>query len=95
MEEEEDPFVLEDTCLLNTDNMDAQSYDTSSLASSDSGDPAHLKRQEHTHFENFVNLLPPVVNISIEATFRYGIFNIVIRITGMIPFSRIDCLAHR
>ncbi|KAM4730367.1 vacuolar protein sorting-associated protein 8 homolog isoform 2-T2 [Anableps anableps] len=45
MEEEEDPFVLEDTCILNTDNMDAQSYDTSSLASSDSGDPAHLKRK--------------------------------------------------
>ncbi|XP_017287429.1 vacuolar protein sorting-associated protein 8 homolog isoform X3 [Kryptolebias marmoratus] len=45
VEEEEDPFVLEDTCVLNTDNMDAQSCDTSSLASSDSGDPAHLKRK--------------------------------------------------
>ncbi|XP_013857088.1 vacuolar protein sorting-associated protein 8 homolog [Austrofundulus limnaeus] len=45
VEEEEDPFVLEDTCILNTDNMDAQSCDTSSLASSDSGDPAHLKRK--------------------------------------------------
>ncbi|XP_038127127.1 vacuolar protein sorting-associated protein 8 homolog isoform X4 [Cyprinodon tularosa] len=45
MEEEEEPFVLEDTCILNTDNMDAQSCDTSSLASSDSGDPAHLKRK--------------------------------------------------
>uniref|UniRef100_A0A3Q2DZ58 VPS8 subunit of CORVET complex n=1 Tax=Cyprinodon variegatus TaxID=28743 RepID=A0A3Q2DZ58_CYPVA len=44
-QEEEEPFVLEDTCILNTDNMDAQSCDTSSLASSDSGDPAHLKRK--------------------------------------------------
>uniref|UniRef100_A0A3B3X225 RING-type domain-containing protein n=1 Tax=Poecilia mexicana TaxID=48701 RepID=A0A3B3X225_9TELE len=52
MEEEEDPFVLEDTCLLNTDNMDAQSYDTSSLASSDSGDPAHLKRKRRTLDQN-------------------------------------------
>ncbi|XP_043991714.1 vacuolar protein sorting-associated protein 8 homolog isoform X1 [Gambusia affinis] len=52
MEEEEEPFVLEDTCLLNTDNMDAQSYDTSSLASSDSGDPAHLKRKRRTLDQN-------------------------------------------
>ncbi|KAK7901809.1 hypothetical protein WMY93_018578 [Mugilogobius chulae] len=46
LEEEEAPFVLEDTCLLNTDNMDAHSCDTSSLASSDSGDPANLKRRK-------------------------------------------------
>uniref|UniRef100_A0A8D0A7T0 VPS8 subunit of CORVET complex n=1 Tax=Sander lucioperca TaxID=283035 RepID=A0A8D0A7T0_SANLU len=44
LEDEEEPFVLEDTCVLNTDNMDAHSCDTSSLASSDSGDPTHLKR---------------------------------------------------
>ncbi|XP_042358575.1 vacuolar protein sorting-associated protein 8 homolog [Plectropomus leopardus] len=48
LEDEEEPFVLEDTCLLNTDNMDAHSCDTSSLASSDSGDPAHLKRRRRT-----------------------------------------------
>ncbi|MEQ2184684.1 hypothetical protein GOODEAATRI_010564 [Goodea atripinnis] len=64
MEEEEDPFVLEDTCILNTDNMDAQSCDTSSLASSDSGDPAHLKRHDQTQkpalFESSLSLLPPV-----------------------------------
>lgn len=64
MEEEEDPFVLEDTCMLNTDNMDTQSYDTSSLASSDSGDPAHLKRHEHAQkpalFESSLSLLPPI-----------------------------------
>uniref|UniRef100_A0A3Q1HLR0 RING-type domain-containing protein n=1 Tax=Anabas testudineus TaxID=64144 RepID=A0A3Q1HLR0_ANATE len=48
LEDEEEPFVLEDTCMLNTDNMDAHSCDTSSLASSDSGDPAHLKRHGHT-----------------------------------------------
>lgn len=46
LEEEDIPFVLEDTCLLNTDNMDAHSCDTSSLASSDSGDPAILKRKK-------------------------------------------------
>ncbi|XP_041866260.1 vacuolar protein sorting-associated protein 8 homolog isoform X2 [Melanotaenia boesemani] len=48
MEDEEEPFVLEDTCTLNTDNMDAHSCDTSSLASSDSGDPAYLKRKRKT-----------------------------------------------
>ncbi|XP_068423961.1 vacuolar protein sorting-associated protein 8 homolog isoform X1 [Clinocottus analis] len=49
LEDEEEPFVLEDTCVLNTDNMDAHSCDTSSLASSDSGDPAHLlKRRRRT-----------------------------------------------
>ncbi|KAM7408077.1 hypothetical protein PAMA_001975 [Pampus argenteus] len=48
LEDEEEPFVLEDTCMLNTDNIDAHSCDTSSLASSDSGDPAHLKRKKRT-----------------------------------------------
>lgn len=43
-EEEEEPFILEDTCLLNTENIDAHSCETSSLASSDSGDRTHLKR---------------------------------------------------
>uniref|UniRef100_A0A672RYS6 Vacuolar protein sorting-associated protein 8 homolog n=1 Tax=Sinocyclocheilus grahami TaxID=75366 RepID=A0A672RYS6_SINGR len=37
-EEEDEPFILEDTCLLNTENIDAHSCETSSLASSDSGD---------------------------------------------------------
>uniref|UniRef100_A0A4W5KEV1 Uncharacterized protein n=1 Tax=Hucho hucho TaxID=62062 RepID=A0A4W5KEV1_9TELE len=37
-EDEEEPFILEDTCLLNTENIDAHSCETSSLASSDSGD---------------------------------------------------------
>ncbi|XP_042290372.1 vacuolar protein sorting-associated protein 8 homolog isoform X1 [Thunnus albacares] len=48
LEDEEERFVLEDTCVLNTDNIDAHSCDTSSLASSDSGDPAHLKRKKRT-----------------------------------------------
>uniref|UniRef100_A0A665VJA6 VPS8 subunit of CORVET complex n=1 Tax=Echeneis naucrates TaxID=173247 RepID=A0A665VJA6_ECHNA len=48
LEDEEEPFVLEDTCVLSTDNMDAHSCETSSLASSDSGDPAHLKRKRKT-----------------------------------------------
>uniref|UniRef100_A0A3P8WKK4 VPS8 subunit of CORVET complex n=1 Tax=Cynoglossus semilaevis TaxID=244447 RepID=A0A3P8WKK4_CYNSE len=43
LDDEEEPFVLEDTCVMSTDNMDTHSCDTSSLASSDSGDPAHLK----------------------------------------------------
>lgn len=49
LEDEEDAFVLEDTCVLNTDNMDAHSCETSSLASSDSGDPLHLKRHVRSH----------------------------------------------
>ncbi|KAM6956595.1 LOW QUALITY PROTEIN: vacuolar protein sorting-associated protein 8 homolog [Aplochiton taeniatus] len=47
-EDEEEPFVLEDTCLLNTENIDAHSCETSSLASSDSGDRTHLKRKKKT-----------------------------------------------
>lgn len=49
LDDEEEPFVLEDTCVMSTDNMDTHSCDTSSLASSDSGDPAHLKRHVLTH----------------------------------------------
>uniref|UniRef100_A0A8C2AZ37 VPS8 subunit of CORVET complex n=1 Tax=Cyprinus carpio TaxID=7962 RepID=A0A8C2AZ37_CYPCA len=37
-EDEDEPFILEDTCILNTENIDAHSCETSSLASSDSGD---------------------------------------------------------
>ncbi|XP_047458878.1 vacuolar protein sorting-associated protein 8 homolog isoform X2 [Mugil cephalus] len=48
LEDEEEPFVLEDTSVLNTDNIDTHSCDTSSLASSDSGDPAYLKRKKRT-----------------------------------------------
>ncbi|XP_051558427.1 vacuolar protein sorting-associated protein 8 homolog isoform X3 [Myxocyprinus asiaticus] len=44
-EDEDEPFILEDTCLLNTENIDTHSCETSSLASSDSGDRTHLKRR--------------------------------------------------
>ncbi|EMP42647.1 Vacuolar protein sorting-associated protein 8 like protein [Chelonia mydas] len=43
-DDEEESFVLEDPSLLNIDNIDTHSYDTSSLASSDSGDRTHSKR---------------------------------------------------
>ncbi|XP_034040433.1 vacuolar protein sorting-associated protein 8 homolog [Thalassophryne amazonica] len=46
LDDEEEPFVLEDSCMLNADNIDAHSCDTSSLTSSDSGDPVHLKRKK-------------------------------------------------
>ncbi|XP_065604649.1 vacuolar protein sorting-associated protein 8 homolog isoform X2 [Cyrtonyx montezumae] len=45
-DDEEESFVLEDPFLLNIDNTDAHSYDTSSVASSDSGDRTHLKRKK-------------------------------------------------
>ncbi|XP_058043331.1 vacuolar protein sorting-associated protein 8 homolog isoform X2 [Ahaetulla prasina] len=45
-DDEEEPFVLEDPSLLNIDNIDTHSYDTSSVASSDSGDKSHLKRKK-------------------------------------------------
>uniref|UniRef100_A0A3Q2Z6F3 VPS8 subunit of CORVET complex n=1 Tax=Hippocampus comes TaxID=109280 RepID=A0A3Q2Z6F3_HIPCM len=45
LEDEEEPFVLEDTWVMNTENIDARSCDSASLASSDSGDPAHFKRK--------------------------------------------------
>ncbi|NXX93888.1 VPS8 protein, partial [Centropus bengalensis] len=45
-DDEEESFVLEDPFLLNVDNTDAHSYDTSSVASSDSGDRTHLKRKK-------------------------------------------------
>ncbi|XP_062383512.1 vacuolar protein sorting-associated protein 8 homolog [Sardina pilchardus] len=47
-EDEDEPFILEDTCLLNTENIDTHSCETSSLASSDSGDRTHLKRRKKT-----------------------------------------------
>lgn len=43
-DDEEESFILEDPFLLNIDNADTHSYDTSSVASSDSGDRTHLKR---------------------------------------------------
>ncbi|KAM6441851.1 vacuolar protein sorting-associated protein 8 homolog isoform 1-T3 [Liasis olivaceus] len=46
IDDEEEPFVLEDPSLLNIDNTDTHSYDTSSVASSDSGDKSHLKRKK-------------------------------------------------
>uniref|UniRef100_A0A8C9EVV6 Vacuolar protein sorting-associated protein 8 homolog n=1 Tax=Pavo cristatus TaxID=9049 RepID=A0A8C9EVV6_PAVCR len=45
-DDEEESFILEDPFLLNIDNTDAHSYDTSSVASSDSGDRTHLKRKK-------------------------------------------------
>ncbi|XP_050184016.1 vacuolar protein sorting-associated protein 8 homolog isoform X2 [Myiozetetes cayanensis] len=45
-DDEEESFVLEDPFLLSVDNADAHSYDTSSVASSDSGDRSHLKRKK-------------------------------------------------
>ncbi|XP_041880656.1 vacuolar protein sorting-associated protein 8 homolog isoform X4 [Corvus kubaryi] len=44
-DDEEESFILEDPFLLNIDNTDTHSYDTSSVASSDSGDRTHLKRK--------------------------------------------------
>uniref|UniRef100_A0A8C1MN87 VPS8 subunit of CORVET complex n=1 Tax=Cyprinus carpio TaxID=7962 RepID=A0A8C1MN87_CYPCA len=46
-EDEDEPFILEDTCILNTENIDAHSCETSSLASSDSGDPVETNATVH------------------------------------------------
>uniref|UniRef100_A0A8D0LB45 VPS8 subunit of CORVET complex n=1 Tax=Sphenodon punctatus TaxID=8508 RepID=A0A8D0LB45_SPHPU len=48
-DDEEESFVLEDPSLLNIDNIDTRSYDTSSVASSDSGDRTHQKRKKKLH----------------------------------------------
>ncbi|XP_030616566.1 vacuolar protein sorting-associated protein 8 homolog [Delphinapterus leucas] len=45
-DDEDDSFVLEDPTLLNIDTIDSHSYDTSSVASSDSGDRTNLKRKK-------------------------------------------------
>ncbi|XP_078010813.1 vacuolar protein sorting-associated protein 8 homolog isoform X7 [Phascolarctos cinereus] len=45
-DDEDEPFVLEDPTLLNIDTFDTHSYDTSSVASSDSGDRTNLKRKK-------------------------------------------------
>ncbi|EPY82379.1 hypothetical protein CB1_000660005 [Camelus ferus] len=42
-DDEDESFVLEDPTLLNIDAIDSHSYDTSSVASSDSGDRTNLK----------------------------------------------------
>uniref|UniRef100_A0A8C5LL45 Vacuolar protein sorting-associated protein 8 homolog n=1 Tax=Jaculus jaculus TaxID=51337 RepID=A0A8C5LL45_JACJA len=45
-DDEDESFVLEDPTLLNVDTIDSHSYDTSSVASSDSGDRTNLKRKK-------------------------------------------------
>uniref|UniRef100_A0A2K5NYR7 Vacuolar protein sorting-associated protein 8 homolog n=1 Tax=Cercocebus atys TaxID=9531 RepID=A0A2K5NYR7_CERAT len=45
-DDEDESFVLEDPTLLNIDTIDSHSYDTSSVASSDSGDRTNLKRKK-------------------------------------------------
>lgn len=45
-DDEDESFVLEDPILLNIDTIDSHSYDTSSVASSDSGDRTNLKRKK-------------------------------------------------
>ncbi|XP_037659233.1 vacuolar protein sorting-associated protein 8 homolog [Choloepus didactylus] len=45
-DDEDESFVLEDPTLLNIDTIDSHSYDTSSVASSDSGDRSNLKRKK-------------------------------------------------
>ncbi|XP_053731744.1 vacuolar protein sorting-associated protein 8 homolog [Synchiropus splendidus] len=47
-DDEEEAFVLEDTCVLNPENIDRYSCETASLTSSDSGDPAQIKRRKKT-----------------------------------------------
>uniref|UniRef100_A0A8C0IXC2 Vacuolar protein sorting-associated protein 8 homolog n=1 Tax=Chelonoidis abingdonii TaxID=106734 RepID=A0A8C0IXC2_CHEAB len=62
-DDEEESFVLEDPSLLNIDNIDTHSYDTSSLASSDSGDRTHLKRKKK--LPDFFSLHGSVVRLSL------------------------------
>ncbi|XP_012585745.1 PREDICTED: vacuolar protein sorting-associated protein 8 homolog [Condylura cristata] len=45
-DDEDESFILEDPTLLNIDAIDSHSYDTSSVASSDSGDRTNLKRKK-------------------------------------------------
>ncbi|KAK2492937.1 hypothetical protein MC885_001445, partial [Smutsia gigantea] len=45
-DDEDESSVLEDPTLLNIDAIDSHSYDTSSVASSDSGDRTNLKRKK-------------------------------------------------
>ncbi|XP_048390775.1 vacuolar protein sorting-associated protein 8 homolog isoform X1 [Stegostoma tigrinum] len=45
-EDEDESFILEDPALLNMDSIDTHSGETSSLASSDSGDRTNLKRRK-------------------------------------------------
>lgn len=44
-DDEDEPFIPEDPALLNIETIDTHSCDTSSLASSDSGDRAHKRRK--------------------------------------------------
>uniref|UniRef100_A0A8C4S4D9 Uncharacterized protein n=1 Tax=Erpetoichthys calabaricus TaxID=27687 RepID=A0A8C4S4D9_ERPCA len=54
-ETEDEPFVLEDTSLSNDENIDTHSCETSSLASSDSGDRMFLKRRRLTESSTTVH----------------------------------------
>ncbi|KAG8558975.1 hypothetical protein GDO81_017204 [Engystomops pustulosus] len=44
-DDEDEPFIPEDPALLNIETIDTHSCDTSSLASSDSGDRAHKRKK--------------------------------------------------
>ncbi|XP_075463221.1 vacuolar protein sorting-associated protein 8 homolog isoform X3 [Ascaphus truei] len=44
-DDEDEPFIPEDPALLNVETIDTHSCDTSSLASSDSGDRAHKRKK--------------------------------------------------
>nr|XP_033800413.1 vacuolar protein sorting-associated protein 8 homolog isoform X1 [Geotrypetes seraphini] len=48
-DDEDESFIPEDPSLLNIETVDTHSCDTSSLASSDSGDRTHLKRRKKLH----------------------------------------------
>ncbi|XP_029462059.1 vacuolar protein sorting-associated protein 8 homolog isoform X3 [Rhinatrema bivittatum] len=48
-DDEDESFIPEDPSLLNIETVDTHSCDTSSLASSDSGDRSHLKRRKKLH----------------------------------------------
>ncbi|XP_068101134.1 vacuolar protein sorting-associated protein 8 homolog isoform X2 [Hyperolius riggenbachi] len=45
-DDEDEPFIPEDPALLNIETIDTHSCDTSSLASSDSGDRAHKRKKK-------------------------------------------------
>uniref|UniRef100_A0A8D0HC84 VPS8 subunit of CORVET complex n=1 Tax=Sphenodon punctatus TaxID=8508 RepID=A0A8D0HC84_SPHPU len=82
-DDEEESFVLEDPSLLNIDNIDTRSYDTSSVASSDSGDRTHQKRKKKLH-DSF-SLHGSVIRLSLLKGISAQILSAAVKVDAGLP----------
>uniref|UniRef100_A0A8B9FFV9 Vacuolar protein sorting-associated protein 8 homolog n=1 Tax=Amazona collaria TaxID=241587 RepID=A0A8B9FFV9_9PSIT len=85
-DDEEESFILEDPFLLNIDNTDTHSYDTSSVASSDSGDRTHLKRKKK--LPDSLSLHGSVIRLSLLKGISAQIVSAAVSSSGLQPLGK-------